>query len=221
MPYAYQRDPATIYRQSFAAIGAELDLTGIDPDLASVIVRIVHASGLPEAATAIRGDGAAVRAGRSALDDGAPILCDCRMVAAGIISARLPRKNAVVALIEAEDVPARAREIGNTRSAAAIDLARDRLAGAVVVIGNAPTALFRLLEIIDEGGPRPALILGFPVGFVGAAESKAALVAHTPPLPHVTITGRWGGSAMASAALNAVVAGLPEADLPAEDRHGT
>jgi len=155
---------------------------------------------------------AAFEAGQAALASGAPVLADCEMVGAGIIRRYLPSNNEVIVTLNASEVPERAARIGNTRSAAAVELWADRLAGAVVAIGNAPTALFRLLELIDEGAPRPAVILGFPVGFVGAAESKAELARDPRGCEFVALRGRRGGSAMASAAVNALAAGLPEID---------
>lgn len=152
----------------------------------------------------------AAEAGHKALQAGAPILCDCEMVGAGIIRRYLPAKNEVIVTLNDASVPKRAQEIGNTRSAAAVELWHDRIEGAVVAIGNAPTALFHLLELLDEGWPRPAVILGFPVGFVGAAESKAELAANPRGCDYVALRGRRGGSAMASAAVNALAAGLPE-----------
>ncbi|NBC15220.1 MAG: precorrin-8X methylmutase [Gammaproteobacteria bacterium] len=200
----YNRDGAAIYRESFAIIRAEADLARFPADLESVAVRVVHACGMPDAADELLFAADAGRAGRVALAAGAAILCDSRMVAEGVIRARLPAENLILCTLNDPQVPALAAQLGNTRTAAALELWRPYLAGAVVVIGNAPTALFRLLELLDAGAPRPALILGFPVGFVGAAESKAALAEDSRGVPYVTLRGRRGGSAMAAAAVNAL-----------------
>ncbi|MBK1705713.1 precorrin-8X methylmutase [Halochromatium glycolicum] len=200
----YNRDGAAIYRESFAIIRAEADLARFPADLESVAVRVVHACGMPDAADALLFSAEAGHAGRAALAAGAAILCDSRMVAEGVIRARLPAENPVLCTLDDPQVPALAAQLGNTRTAAALELWRAYLAGAVVVIGNAPTALFRLLELLDAGAPRPALILGFPVGFVGAAESKAALAEDSRGVPYLTLRGRRGGSAMAAAAVNAL-----------------
>jgi len=201
--YDYVRDGAEIYRRSFAIIRAEADLSRFSPDEAVVAVRIIHACGLVETAADIAFAPGAVAAARAALRAGAPILCDARMVADGVTRARLPAGNEVVCTLGDPAVPDLARRIGNTRSAAAMGLWRDRLGGAVVAIGNAPTALFRLLEMLDEGAPPPACVVGMPVGFVGAAESKAALAADGR-VPWIVVHGRRGGSAMAAAAVNAL-----------------
>lgn len=203
------RDPAEIYRRSFATLRGELNLSRLAPEDADIALRVAHASGMVEAADALvfaSGPGAA---GRAALAAGAPILCDAAMVASGILRARLPAKNAIVCRIDEPEAHARAKAQGTTRAAAAVDLWGDTLAGAVVAIGNAPTALFRLLERLAEGAPRPAAILAFPVGFVGAVESKAALMEAPLDIPYVTLPGRRGGSAMAAAAVNALM-GNPE-----------
>jgi len=202
----YLRDAREIYRRSFAIIRAEADLTGIPADLEKLAVRIAHASGAVEVIRDLVFSPGAGTIGRKALASGAAILCDSRMVADGVTRARLPAANAVIATLGDPAVPAIAARIGNTRSAAALELWRDHLAGAVVAIGNAPTALFRLLELLDEGAPRPALILGFPVGFVGAAEAKAALAADGRDVPFIALKGRRGGSAIAAAAVNALAA---------------
>lgn len=202
-PYDYIRDGAAIYARSFATIRAEADLSrfsGIEEKLA---VRMIHAAGMVELAPHIRLSPGFGAIARRALLEGAPILCDARMVAMGITRARLPAGNDVICLLDDERVPALAKATGNTRSAAALDLWGERLAGAVVAIGNAPTALFRLLELVDAGAPRPAAVIGMPVGFVGAAESKDALAAQGA-LPHAIVRGRLGGSAMAAAAVNAL-----------------
>jgi precorrin-8X/cobalt-precorrin-8 methylmutase len=172
--------------------------------LEPLAVRVAHACGMPDVIDDLRFSAGAGAAGRTALKRGAPILCDGRMTAEGITRARLPSDNAVLCTLGDRRVPALAEHLGNTRTAAALELWREHLAGAVVVIGNAPTALFRLLEMLDNGAPRPALILGFPVGFVGAAESKAALAEDSRGVPFVTLRGRRGGSAMAAAAVNAL-----------------
>jgi precorrin-8X/cobalt-precorrin-8 methylmutase len=201
---AYMRDGAAIYERSFAIIRAEADLERFSPDEAEVAVRMIHACGLVEAAGHIEfGDGL-IAAARAALAQGAPILCDAEMVAHGITRARLPANNEVVCTLRDPRVPALAERLGTTRSAAALELWGDTLAGAVVAIGNAPTALFRLLEMLACGAPRPAAILGIPVGFVGAAESKDALATRSHGVPYLIVRGRIGGSAMTAAAVNAL-----------------
>ena len=202
--FDYIRDPEAIYAESFRRIRAETDLVGVPPDLEAVALRLVHACGMPEIVTNIHASPGAAGRVRDVLDTGAPILCDARMVADGIIRNRLAAANPVICTLNDEGVAEHARSIGNTRSAAAVDFWRDRLSGAIAVIGNAPTALFRLLELIGDGAPEPAAILGFPVGFVGAAESKDALIAHAGRIPFITLRGRLGGSAMAAAAVNAI-----------------
>ena len=200
----YIRDGQAIYRQSFATIRAEADLSRIPADLEKLAVRVIHACGMVDIVDDLRFSAGAGAAGRAALAGGAPILCDARMVAEGITRARLPAKNRVVCTLGEAAVPELARKLGNTRSAVALELWRDQLAGSVVVIGNAPTALFYLLDMLDAGAPKPALILGFPVGFVGAAESKAMLAENSRGVPYVVVHGRRGGSAMAAAAVNAL-----------------
>ena len=200
----YIRDGQQIYRQSFATIRAEADLSRIPADLEKLAVRVIHACGMVDVVDSLRFSAAAGRAGRTALAAGAPILCDARMVAEGITRARLPAANEVICTLADPTVPTLARELQNTRSAAALELWRPHLAGSIVVIGNAPTALFYLLEMLDAGAPRPALILGFPVGFIGAAESKALLAQDSRGVPFVSVEGRRGGSAMAAAAVNAL-----------------
>lgn len=202
-PRDYIRDGAEIYRRSFAIIRSEADLARFSAAEERVAVRIIHACGMVEVAGDIAMSSDFAEAGRAALRRGAPILCDSRMVANGITRARLPADNAVVCTLDDPSVPDLARRIGNTRTAAAMELWRDRLAGALVVVGNAPTALFRLLEMLDAGAPRPAAVIGLPVGFVGAAESKEALAADGR-VPFLVVTGRKGGSAMAAAAVNAL-----------------
>ncbi len=200
----YIRDPAEIYRRSFAAIRAEADLSHLPDSLETVAVRLIHACGMPDIVDDLAWDGAPATAGRQALEAGAPVLTDARMVADGIIRSRLPADNAVICTLSEPEVADRAVQRGTTRSAAAVDLWIPKLEGAVVAIGNAPTALFRLLELLAKGAPRPAVILGFAVGFVGAAESKEALIAHGAGVPFLTLRGRRGGSAMAAAAVNAL-----------------
>jgi precorrin-8X/cobalt-precorrin-8 methylmutase len=205
---AYLQDGAAIYQRSFAIIRAEADLSRFSAAEADVAVRMIHACGVVEAAANIVFGGGAVEAARHALGAGAPIFCDAEMVAHGITRTRLPADNEVICTLNDPGVADIAAQRGTTRSAAALDLWRDRLAGSVVAIGNAPTALFRLLDMIEDGAPRPAVILGIPVGFVGAAEAKAALAAE-PRLPFITVRGRMGGSAMTAAAVNALArAGL-------------
>lgn len=200
----YIRDGQAIYRQSFATIRAEADLSRIPADLEKLAVRVIHACGMVDIVDDLRFSPGAGAAGRAALAAGAPILCDARMVAEGITRARLPAQNRVICTLGEATVPELAHKLGNTRSAVALELWRDQLAGSIVVIGNAPTALFYLLDMLDAGAPRPALILGFPVGFVGAAESKAMLAADSRGVPYVAVAGRRGGSAMAAAAVNAL-----------------
>jgi precorrin-8X/cobalt-precorrin-8 methylmutase len=200
----YLRNGDDIYRQSFATIRAETDLDRLPADLESVAVRIVHACGMPDVVADLAASDGAASQGRAALQAGAPILCDAQMVAQGIIRRRLPAANPVICTLDDPRVPELAQQIGNTRSAAAVELWRSHLPGAVVAIGNAPTALFHLLELLDGGWPKPALILGFPVGFVGAAESKAELVARSRGVPFIALQGRRGGSAIAAAAVNAL-----------------
>jgi precorrin-8X/cobalt-precorrin-8 methylmutase len=201
---AYLRDGAAIYARSFAIIRAEADLARFAAEEADVAVRMIHACGLVEAAAFIQFGGGLVAAARAALAAGAPILCDAEMVAHGITRARLPAGNEVICTLNDPRVPALAQRLATTRTAAAIDLWGERLAGAVVAIGNAPTALFRLLELIDAGARKPAAILGIPVGFVGAAEAKDALMQNRRGVPFLVVRGRLGGSAMAAAAVNAL-----------------
>ena len=201
---AYLRDGAAIYQRSFAIIRAEADLSHFSPEEADIAVRMVHACGLVEAARFIAFGPGLVAAARTALAQGAPILCDAEMVAHGVTRARLPARNEVVCTLRDPRVPALAERLGTTRSAAALELWGEQLAGAIVAIGNAPTALFRLLEMLDAGAPRPAAILGIPVGFVGAAESKEALANGKHGVPYLVVSGRLGGSAMTAAAVNAL-----------------
>ena len=200
----YLRDGAAIYRRSFAIIAAEAELDAFSAEEREVAVRMIHACGQVEVAAQIVFGRGLVAAARAALAEGAPVLCDSEMVAHGITRARLPAGNAVICALNDPRVPALAADLGTTRSAAALDLWGERLAGAVVAIGNAPTALFHLLELIDAGAPKPAAILGLPVGFVGAAESKEALAEDPRGVPFLTLRGRIGGSAMAAAAVNAL-----------------
>ena len=205
----YLRDGAAIYQQSFAIIRAEADLSRFSDAEADVAVRMLHACGVVEIAKNIVFADRAVTAAREALHAGAAILCDSEMVSHGVTRARLPADNAVICTLRDPAVPALAEKRGTTRSAAALELWLDRLDGAVVAIGNAPTSLFRLLEMLDEGAPRPAAILGIPVGFVGAVESKEALIANPRGVPFIAVRGRVGGSAMTAAAVN----GLARAGL--------
>ena len=205
----YLRDGAAIYRQSFAIIRAEADLSRFSDAEADVAVRMLHACGVVETAKNIVFSNGVVTAAREALHAGAAILCDSEMVGHGVTRARLPADNPVICTLRDPTVPALAEKRGTTRSAAAMELWLDRLEGAVVAIGNAPTSLFRLLEMLDEGAPRPAAILGIPVGFVGAAESKEALIANPRGVPFIAVRGRVGGSAMTAAAVN----GLARAGL--------
>ncbi|MEZ5934590.1 MAG: precorrin-8X methylmutase [Alphaproteobacteria bacterium] len=200
---AYLKDPDAIYRASFAAIRAAAPVDRLPAAVQPLALRLIHASGMPDILDDLVVSDGAIESGVAALAAGRPILTDATMVAAGITRRFLPADNRVICTLDHEATPARAKALATTRSAAAVDLWGADLEGAVVAIGNAPTALFRLLEILDEGAPRPALILGFPVGFVGAVESKEALIAQAPA-PYVTLRGRRGGSAMASAAINAL-----------------
>ncbi|WP_353859804.1 precorrin-8X methylmutase [Azospirillum formosense] len=202
--YDYIRDGAAIYRQSFATIRAEADLSAIPDDLKPVAVRVIHACGMVDAVKDLMFSPDVGTAARTALRGGAAILCDSEMVAHGITRARLPADNPVICTLRDPAVPELAKQVENTRSAAALELWVPRLAGSVVAIGNAPTALFKLLEMIRDGAPKPAAVLGFPVGFVGAAESKDALAEAPFALPFLAIKGRRGGSAMAAAAVNAL-----------------
>ncbi|MFI8489197.1 precorrin-8X methylmutase [Streptomyces rubrogriseus] len=203
-PYDYEKDGAAIYRQSFATIRAEANLAALPADVSQVAVRMIHACGMVDLVRDLSYTPAVVERAREALRAGAPILCDVRMVASGVTRKRLPADNEVLCTLSDPAVPELAAKLGTTRSAAALELWRDRLEGAVVAVGNAPTALFRLLEMIDAGAPRPAAVIGVPVGFVGAAESKDALAAHPSGLEHLVVRGRRGGSAIAAAALNAI-----------------
>jgi precorrin-8X/cobalt-precorrin-8 methylmutase len=206
MPLLYETDGAAIYRQSFATIRREADLARFSPEEEPVVVRMIHAAGMVGLEAHVRFSPGMATAARAALEQGAPILCDARMICEGITRPRLPARNAVICTLDAPAVPALAQSMRNTRSAAAIELWRPHLDGAVIAIGNAPTALFHLLNMLeDEDCPRPAAIIGCPVGFVGAAEAKAALMA-VSPVPALTVEGRLGGSAITVAAVNALAA---------------
>jgi precorrin-8X/cobalt-precorrin-8 methylmutase len=200
----YEKDGAAIYRESFATIRAEADLAGLPADVSQVAVRMIHACGMTDLVSDLLWTPGVVSAARAALRAGAPILCDVSMVASGVTRKRLPADNEVICTLSDPSVPALAAELGTTRSAAAMELWRDRLEGSVVAVGNAPTSLFRLLEMIEAGAPRPAAVIGVPVGFIGAAESKQALADHPAGLEHLVVRGRRGGSAIAAAALNAI-----------------
>jgi len=200
--FDYVRDGAEIYRRSFATIRAEAELDRFPADVAQVVVRMIHACGMTDLPRDVAYSAGVIADARAALRGGAPVLCDANMVAAGITRSRLPAGNEVVCTLGDPAAAALAERLGTTRSAAAVDLWADRLDGAVVAIGNAPTALFRLLEIAGPDGPRPAAVIGIPVGFVGAAESKQALA--ESGLEHLVVHGRRGGSAMTAAAVNAI-----------------
>ncbi|MCX7286341.1 MAG: precorrin-8X methylmutase [Rhodobacterales bacterium] len=204
MPHTYESDGAAIYLRSFAMIRAEADLARFTPEEEIVAVRMIHAAGMVELAPFIHFSPGMARVARAALEDGAPILCDARMVSEGVTRTRLPKGNEVICTLQDPRVADLARQMGNTRSAAALELWRPYLAGAIVAIGNAPTALFHLLNMLEDPAcPRPAAIIGCPVGFVGAAESKDALMV-APPAPSVIVKGRLGGSAITVAAVNAL-----------------
>ena len=202
--YDYVRDGDEIYRRSFATIRAEADLSAFPADVAQVVVRMIHACGEVDLAHSIASTPDVVAKGRAALRAGAPVLCDATMVAAGVTRRRLPADNEVLCTLNDPRVPEMARALDTTRTAAAVDLWVNRLDGAVVAIGNAPTALFRLLELLEAGAPRPAAVVGGPVGFIGAAESKDDLVASPLGLDHLVVLGRRGGSAITAAAVNAL-----------------
>ncbi|MFJ2746582.1 precorrin-8X methylmutase [Streptomyces sp. NPDC087297] len=204
--FEYEKDGAAIYRQSFATIRAEADLSGLPDTVAQVAVRMIHACGMTDLPQDLGYTPEVVLRARAALEAGAPILCDVQMVASGVTRKRLPADNDVICTLSDPAVPELAARMGTTRSAAALEVWRDRglLEGSVIAVGNAPTALFRLLEMIEEGAPRPAAVIGVPVGFIGAAESKDALAAHPSELDHLIVRGRRGGSAMAAAAVNAI-----------------
>ncbi|WP_433975972.1 precorrin-8X methylmutase [Tunturiibacter lichenicola] len=200
----YVKDGAAIYHESFSIIRREADLSAFQTDLARVVVRMIHACGMTDLPQDVQASPDAASTGVNALLAGAPLFCDATMVANGITRSRLPRNNEVICTLSDARTTELAANLQTTRSAAAVELWREKLAGSVVVIGNAPTALFHLLDILDDGAPRPALIVGIPVGFVGAAESKAALAANPFGIPFLTVRGRRGGSAIAAAAVNAL-----------------
>ncbi|WP_051852315.1 precorrin-8X methylmutase [Streptomyces aureocirculatus] len=202
--YDYEKDGAAIYRQSFATIRAEADLAALPADVSQVAVRMIHACGMVDLVKDLVYSPDVVARARAALRAGAPVFCDVQMVASGVTRKRLPADNDVLCTLSDPAVPDLAAKLGTTRSAAAMELWRDRLEGSVVAVGNAPTALFRLLEMIRDGAPRPAAVIGVPVGFIGAAESKDALAAQSLGLEHLVVRGRRGGSAIAAAALNAI-----------------
>ncbi|GAA0333170.1 precorrin-8X methylmutase [Micropruina glycogenica] len=204
MRYDYVTDGTEIYRRSFEIIRAEADLSGMPDDVADVAVRMIHAAAQTDLPASMAWSDGFVTAARNALNAGAPILCDSQMVASGIIRSRLPGDNEVVCLLGTPEVAAHAADRGTTKTAAAVELWLPRLAGAVVAIGNAPTALFHLLEVVEESGVKPAAVVGIPVGFVGAAESKEALIANGLGLDYLVLRGRRGGSAITSAAINAL-----------------
>lgn len=200
----YVRDGAEIYRRSFAIIRAEADLAGVEAALARVIVRMIHACGMVDLTRDVAASPGFALSAAAALADGSPILCDTSMVAAGITRARLPAGNAVICTLPDLRTAALASRLSTTRTAAAVELWRDVIGGAVVAVGNAPTALFHLLEMVEGGCDRPAAVIGVPVGFIGAAESKAALAGHPSALEYLVVHGRRGGSAIAAAAVNAL-----------------
>ena len=200
----YLRDPEAIYRASFAAIRREAGIERLPDEMQALATRLVHACAMPDILDELAWTPGAIEAGRRALAGGGAVLVDSLMVAGGIRRDRLPADNRIVCTLRNPGVAERAAAGSTTRSAAAVELWRDHLSGAVVAIGNAPTALFRLLELLDEDAPRPALVLAFPVGFIGAAEAKEALIARQPALPHIALRGRRGGSGLAAAAVNAL-----------------
>ncbi len=206
--YSYVRDPAEIYRQSFDTVRREACLEGLPEDVAEAAVRMIHACGMPDIVDDLYFHSDVIVRGRAALMAGAPLLVDAEMVAAGIIGSRLPKNNPILCTLNDPRTADHARAIANTRSAAAVDFWTEHLEGAVVVIGNAPTALFRLLEVVHDSGPRPAAVFGFPVGFIGAAESKQGLIDFNDDLAFMTLAGRRGGSAIACASINALAGGL-------------
>ena len=206
----YIKDPMAIYAESFATVRREAKMERFPEAMQPMVTRLIHSCGMVEIADRLAFTDTAMDVGHAALVAGKPVLCDCEMVGAGVIRRYLPAENDVVVTLNDPSVPERAKSIGNTRSAAAVELWEPHIEGAVVAVGNAPTALFHLLELIDQGFPKPAVILGFAVGFIGAAESKAELSGDPRGCDFVALRGRKGGSAMASAAVNALAAGLPE-----------
>lgn len=203
----YIRDGAAIYRESFATIRSEADVESLPEDVAGVAVRMIHSCGMVDLVADLEFSTDVVARGRAALRAGRPVFCDANMIASGVTRARLPADNEILCTLSEPEVPDLARKLGTTRSAAALELWREKLPGSVVAIGNAPTALFRLLEMLDEGGGAPAAIVGVPVGFVGAIESKEELVRRAPA-PYLAVHGRRGGSALAVAAVNAIASEL-------------
>lgn len=201
---AYERNPDRIYEKSFETVRGLAQLERFDPDMKAIVERVIHACGMPGIAEGIEQSTGFAGAAKTWMSEGADILCDCETVATGVIRRLLPPGSEVVVTLNEDSVKGRAQAIGNTRSAAAVELWRDQMQGSIVAIGNAPTALFHLLELLDEGWPKPAVILGFPVGFVGAAESKRELASNPRGCEFMTLGGTWGGSAMASAAVNAI-----------------
>lgn len=206
--YDYIRDPAEIYRNSFATVEAEADLARLPEVMRPVATRLIHSCGMVDVVDDLAFSENAAVAGHDALANGKPVICDVEMVKSGIIERFLPAENQILCSLNNSEVPTHAKQIGNTRSAAAVDFWGERLEGAIAVIGNAPTALFRLLENVAEGGPKPALVIGIPVGFVGAVESKEVLSTNDFGLEFITVHGRRGGSAMASSVVNALSGGL-------------
>ncbi len=204
MSLSYLKDPEAIYAASFATIAEEVDFTGLPENLVPVATRLIHACGMTDLVDDLSYSPQVAHAVTTALNQGVPIVADCEMVRAGIIVKNLAHDNEIICTLNRDNVPELAQLLGTTRSAAAVDLWAPYLAGAIVVIGNAPTALFRLLELLEQGAPKPAAILGFPVGFVGAAESKAALAKNSYNVPFICLQGRRGGSAMAAGAFNAL-----------------
>lgn len=205
----YLRDPDAIYRASFAAIRREAPIERLPRAMQALATRLVHACAMPDIVGELAWTPDAIGAGKEALATGAPVLVDSLMVTAGIRRDRLPADNPILCTLREPGIAERAAAGSTTRSAAAVDLWRDRLGGAVVAFGNAPTALFRLLELLDEGAPQPAVVLAFPVGFIGAAEAKEALIGREPAIPHIVLRGRRGGSALAAAAVNALAVEAP------------
>ena len=203
--FDYIRDPAEIYRRSFETLRRETDFDLLPQGLKPVAERLVHACGMPEIISNLSWAGEPAEAAHDALTSGAPVLVDSEMVAAGIMKSRLPKRNNIICTLNAPSTPELAKAANNTRSAAAVELWQDQLEGAVAVFGNAPTALFRLLELLAKGAPKPAAIMGFPVGFIGAVESKQALIDHAGDIPFLTLKGRLGGSATAAASVNALL----------------
>ena len=203
--FQYIRDPDKIYRRSFETLRREADFSSLPNGLRPIAERLVHACGMPEIVKDLAWGGAPEEAAQRALSNGASILIDAEMVRAGIMKRRMPNNNTIICTLNDIRTTEMAKTIANTRSAAAVELWKDHLAGAVTVFGNAPTALYRMLELLAKGGPRPAAIFAFPVGFIGAAESKAALIKHAGEIPYLTLRGRLGGSAMAAAAINALL----------------